>query len=115
MKEKDSLMELVDPKLGLNFNEEEAMKMMNIAFLFPNVSPSAIPTMSFVVGMLEGKVVVKELVSDSDDMRKEMRAMWTLIQQNETVIEDENENETESLSFVNMRSTSSSTSMKNKN
>lgn len=115
LKEKDSLMELVDPKLGPNFNEEEAMKMINIAFLCTNVSPSARPTMSSVVGMLEGKVAVEELVSDPDDTRKEMRAMWTLIQHNETTIEDENENETESLSFVNMQSTSSSTSVKSRN
>ncbi|KAA0066720.1 putative leucine-rich repeat receptor-like serine/threonine-protein kinase [Cucumis melo var. makuwa] len=113
LKERESLMDLVDPKLGSNFNEEEAMKMMNIAFLCTNVSPSARPTMSSVVSMLEGKVSVKELISDPDDMRKEMKAIWTLIQQNETVTNDKNN--TESLSFINMGSTSSSTSMKSRN
>ncbi|KAL4022445.1 hypothetical protein IC575_016178 [Cucumis melo] len=110
---RESLMDLVDPKLGSNFNEEEAMKMMNIAFLCTNVSPSARPTMSSVVSMLEGKVSVKELISDPDDMRKEMKAIWTLIQQNETVTNDKNN--TESLSFINMGSTSSSISMKSRN
>lgn len=113
LKERESLMDLVDPKLGSNFNEEEAMKMMNIAFLCTNVSPSARPTMSSVVSMLEGKVSVKELISDPDDMRKEMKAIWTLIQQNETVTNDKNN--TESLSFINMGSTSSSISMKSRN
>ncbi|XP_022134124.1 probable leucine-rich repeat receptor-like serine/threonine-protein kinase At3g14840 isoform X2 [Momordica charantia] len=112
LKEQGSLMELVDPKLGSNFDQEETMAMIKIALLCTNVSPSARPTMSSVVSMLEGKAAVKELVSDPDDMRKEMSAMWTLIQQNEKITD--NENKEENPLFMDMPSTSSSTSIKSR-
>lgn len=76
-------MELVDPRLGSNFDPEEAIAMINIALLCTNVSPSARPAMSAVVCMLEGKAAVEELVSNPDDLRKEMSEMWNLMQQND--------------------------------
>lgn len=107
LKEKGSLMELVDPKLGSNFDQEDAMAMIKIAFLCTHVSPSTRPTMSSVMSTLEGKVAIKELVSDPDDMRKDMIAMWALIQQNEKTTD--NENKLESALFMDKPSTSSST------
>ena len=62
LKEKGNLMELVDRRLGSNFNEEEAMVMINVALVCTNVSPTLRPTMSSVVSMLEGKTIVRELV-----------------------------------------------------
>ncbi|XP_052177859.1 probable leucine-rich repeat receptor-like serine/threonine-protein kinase At3g14840 isoform X3 [Diospyros lotus] len=64
LKEEGKLMELVDPKLGSDFNRGDAMVMINVALLCTNVSPSVRPTMSSVVRMLEGKATVKELVSN---------------------------------------------------
>jgi len=60
-------MEVVDPKLGSDINEDEAMVMINVAILCTNISPSVRPTMSSVVSMLEGRKVVKDPVSDRTD------------------------------------------------
>ncbi|CAL5336236.1 unnamed protein product [Camellia sinensis] len=65
LKEKGKLMELVDPKLGPDFIEKEVIVMINVALLCTNVTPTVRPTMSSVVNMLEGKTVIKELVSNS--------------------------------------------------
>ncbi|MED6162118.1 hypothetical protein PIB30_067329 [Stylosanthes scabra] len=60
LKEKGNLMELVDRRLGSNFDEEEAMIMIKVALLCTNVSPTLRPNMSSVVSMLEGKTIVQE-------------------------------------------------------
>ncbi|KAF8409124.1 hypothetical protein HHK36_005197 [Tetracentron sinense] len=73
LKGEGRLMELVDPRLGYSFNEEEVMGMINVALMCTNTSPTIRPAMSAVVSMLEGRAVVQELVSDSsissDDAR----------------------------------------------
>ncbi|KAF5949276.1 hypothetical protein HYC85_011269 [Camellia sinensis] len=65
LKEKGKLMKLVDSKLGSDFIKKEVIVMINVALLCTNVTPTVRPTMSSVVNMLEGKTVIKELVSDS--------------------------------------------------
>ncbi|XP_073263074.1 probable LRR receptor-like serine/threonine-protein kinase At1g53430 [Populus alba] len=55
-------MELVDPRLGSEFNKKEAARMIKVALLCTNQSPALRPTMSAVVRMLEGKGDVQELV-----------------------------------------------------
>ncbi|XP_052177839.1 probable leucine-rich repeat receptor-like serine/threonine-protein kinase At3g14840 isoform X2 [Diospyros lotus] len=67
LKEEGKLIELVDPKLGSDFNRDEAMVMINVALLCTNVSSSVRPTMSSVVRMLEGKATVKELISNGSN------------------------------------------------
>ncbi|KAG5561042.1 hypothetical protein RHGRI_004155 [Rhododendron griersonianum] len=66
-------MDLVDPKLGSDFNKEEAMRMTKVALICTNPSPALRPTMSVVVSMLEGKLGIEELVNDpriyGDDFR----------------------------------------------
>ncbi|PHU26041.1 hypothetical protein BC332_04373 [Capsicum chinense] len=47
-------LELVDPRLGSDFNEEEALRMIKVALLCINASPALRPNMSAVVNMLEG-------------------------------------------------------------
>ena len=66
-------MELVDRRLGSNFNKEEAIVMINVALLCTNVSPTLRPTMSSVVSMLEGKTVVQELVSEPSEVLDEKK------------------------------------------
>ncbi|XXG90326.1 hypothetical protein AAC387_Pa12g2114 [Persea americana] len=61
---KGNLMELVDLKLGPEFNKEEATRMINVALLCTNSSPTLRPTMSAVVCMLEGQAVIEEVVSN---------------------------------------------------
>ncbi|KAG5561039.1 hypothetical protein RHGRI_004154 [Rhododendron griersonianum] len=67
------LMDLVDPKLGSDFNKEEAMRMAKVALVCTNPSPALRPAMSAVVSMLEGKLGIEELVTDpriyDDDFR----------------------------------------------
>ncbi|KAK6123956.1 hypothetical protein DH2020_042301 [Rehmannia glutinosa] len=55
-----SLMDLVDPRLGSNFNKNEAEKMIRIALLCTSPSPALRPTMSEVVSMLQGHISIQE-------------------------------------------------------
>lgn len=57
-------MELVDQKLGSEFNKKEAIRMIKVALLCTNPSPALRPTMSEVVSMLEGRTAVHESVID---------------------------------------------------
>ncbi|KAG7957027.1 hypothetical protein I3843_11G154000 [Carya illinoinensis] len=84
LKEKGSLMELVDPRLGSDYMKEEVMNMINVALLCANVSAAVRPSMSTVVSMLEGSAVVPELSSDSSVTNDEMKvkAMWDHFQHN---------------------------------
>jgi hypothetical protein len=67
-------MELVDPKLGSEFNEE-AVRMIKVALLIlcANSLPALRPTMSAVVNMLEGLTVVHELITDPSIYGEELR------------------------------------------
>ncbi|KAG5114109.1 hypothetical protein JHK82_037378 [Glycine max] len=60
LREKGDIMDLVDRRLGLEFNKEEALVMIKVALLCTNVTAALRPTMSSVVSMLEGKIVVDE-------------------------------------------------------
>ena len=66
-------MDLVDPDLKSNFSKEEAVKIMKVALLCTNPSPTLRPTMSAVVSMLEGHTAAHELIMDpsiyGDDLR----------------------------------------------
>lgn len=57
-------MELVDQTLGSEFDKEEAIKMIKIALLCTNPSPTLRPTMSTVVSMLESQSIVPEFVKE---------------------------------------------------
>ncbi|KAL6312482.1 hypothetical protein AAG906_012073 [Vitis piasezkii] len=86
LKGEGNLMDLVDPRLGSDFNKEEVMAMINIALLCTNVSPAVRPAMSSVVSMLEGRTAVQDIVSDpsapSDDLKlKEMKEHYRHIQE----------------------------------
>ncbi|KAK4796971.1 hypothetical protein SAY86_029297 [Trapa natans] len=58
LKERGDPMELVDPRLGMDFDKEEMMVTINIALLCAEASPAARPAMSSVVSMLEGNLVL---------------------------------------------------------
>ncbi|XAR56433.1 Non-specific serine/threonine protein kinase [Bertholletia excelsa] len=64
LKEKGNLMELVDPRLGSDFDREEVMVTINVALLCTDVSLAVRPAMSSVVSMLEGRMVLHELISE---------------------------------------------------
>ena len=54
LQEQGNVLELVDPRLGSDYSEEEAMRMLNLALLCTNPSPTLRPPMSSVVSMLKG-------------------------------------------------------------
>ncbi|KAB2051231.1 hypothetical protein ES319_A12G042200v1 [Gossypium barbadense] len=64
LQQKGNLMELVDPRLGTEFNEEEVIRMAKVALLCTNSSPALRPIMSEVVNMLEGRALVPKLIMD---------------------------------------------------
>lgn len=51
-------MEVVDPRLGTDYNREEAMTMIQIGILCTSPAPADRPSMSTVVSMLEGHSTV---------------------------------------------------------
>lgn len=72
LQEQGSLLELVDPSLG-KCSKDEVMRMLNIAILCTNPSPTLRPPMSSVVKMLEGKIPVQppmvKLTPGNPDLR----------------------------------------------
>ncbi|XP_022940758.1 probable LRR receptor-like serine/threonine-protein kinase At1g53430 isoform X2 [Cucurbita moschata] len=56
LQEEGNLLKLVDPNLGSEYSKEEVMRMLHIALLCTNLSPTLRPSMSSVVSMLEGKI-----------------------------------------------------------
>ncbi|XP_038981350.1 probable LRR receptor-like serine/threonine-protein kinase At1g53440 [Phoenix dactylifera] len=69
LQEEGRLLELVDPSLGSNYSKEEAMQMLNLAIICTNLSPTLRPTMSSVVGMLDGKMPVRVPTTESRGFR----------------------------------------------
>ncbi|XP_019198408.1 PREDICTED: probable leucine-rich repeat receptor-like serine/threonine-protein kinase At3g14840 isoform X2 [Ipomoea nil] len=64
LQKKGNLMELIDPKLGSDFDKEEALRMIKVALLCTNPSPVLRPSMSAVVSMLEDHDDIFEYKSD---------------------------------------------------
>lgn len=73
LKKRGNLMELVDKRLGEDFNKEEVMVMINVALLCSNVSPSLRPSMSSVVSMLEGRTIVQEVMSERTEVLEDKK------------------------------------------
>lgn len=71
--ERGNLLDLVDPVLGSNYSKEEALRMLNMALLCTNPSPTLRPLMSTIVSMIEGKTKVQAPIvsrtTTEDDMR----------------------------------------------
>ncbi|XP_019190167.1 PREDICTED: probable leucine-rich repeat receptor-like serine/threonine-protein kinase At3g14840 [Ipomoea nil] len=61
---KGNLLELIDPRLGSNFDGEQALRMIKVALLCTNSSPALRPSMSAVINMLEGHDDILEYTSD---------------------------------------------------
>ncbi|THG04382.1 hypothetical protein TEA_003181 [Camellia sinensis var. sinensis] len=72
-KKKGNLVELLDPKLGFNFNEEEAIKIIKVTLSCTNPSSVVRPTMFAVVRMLEGDICVKEFMMDQSEYGDDLR------------------------------------------
>ncbi|XP_021854659.1 probable LRR receptor-like serine/threonine-protein kinase RFK1 isoform X3 [Spinacia oleracea] len=82
LQQSGNFVELVDQKLGCNYNIEEAENMVNVALLCTSTAPSGRPSMSEVVKMLEGEMTIPNVVPDfqayTNDVRfKSMRGIQT--------------------------------------
>ncbi|XP_062006857.1 probable leucine-rich repeat receptor-like serine/threonine-protein kinase At3g14840 [Rosa rugosa] len=75
LKERGSLLDLVDPRLGSEFNKEQMITTINVALLCSHVSSAVRPSMSSVVKMLEGRASVQEVISDPNASNNEINAM----------------------------------------
>ncbi|XP_057766389.1 probable LRR receptor-like serine/threonine-protein kinase At1g53440 isoform X2 [Salvia miltiorrhiza] len=71
--EQGSLLELVDPSLGSDYSKKEALRMLNLALLCANPSPTLRPSMSSAVSMLEGKIPVQAPVVKQSGTNEDMR------------------------------------------
>ncbi|KAI4321801.1 hypothetical protein MLD38_035141 [Melastoma candidum] len=67
--EQGNLLELVDLSLGLDYDQEEALRMLNLAILCTNSSPTLRPPMSSVVSMLEGKCAIQAPIVKRNSMQ----------------------------------------------
>ncbi|KAE8683742.1 caffeic acid 3-O-methyltransferase-like [Hibiscus syriacus] len=72
--------------LGLKYSKEEALRMLNLALLCTNPSPTLRPSMSSVVSMIEGKVPVQApLIKRKDsDQDARFKAFETLSHDSQT-------------------------------
>ncbi|KAK4857980.1 hypothetical protein QYF36_009057 [Acer negundo] len=73
LQQNGKLMELVDPKLKSEFKEEEAERMIKVSLLCTNGSPSLRPTMSEVVGMLEGTTNIPDAIPEAGSYSQDLR------------------------------------------
>ncbi|GAV60690.1 Pkinase_Tyr domain-containing protein/Malectin domain-containing protein/LRR_8 domain-containing protein [Cephalotus follicularis] len=73
LQEQGNLLELVDPSLGSNYPTQEAMRMLNLAVLCTNPSPTLRPCMSSVVSMLDDKIPVQAPLIKRSGMNPDIR------------------------------------------
>ncbi|KAK7405351.1 hypothetical protein VNO78_06599 [Psophocarpus tetragonolobus] len=113
LKEKGNLMELVDRRLGLDFNKKEVTTMINVALLCTNVTASLRPSMSSVVSMLEGKSAVQEVVLETSETldEKKLEAMQWHYQEIEENKLSESQNQSFSIDDTLATSSTSATDL----
>ncbi|KAK4857396.1 hypothetical protein QYF36_000002 [Acer negundo] len=73
LQQNGKLMEMVDVKLGSEFDAEEAERMLKVSLLCTNSSPSLRPTMSKVVGMLEGTTKIPDIIPQPANYSQDIR------------------------------------------
>ncbi|XP_021293940.1 probable LRR receptor-like serine/threonine-protein kinase RFK1 isoform X2 [Herrania umbratica] len=73
LQQSGKLLELVDDKLGSEYNKSEAEGMIKVALLCTNASPSLRPTMSQVVEMLEGTITIPDAVPNASSYSEDLR------------------------------------------
>ncbi|KAL5132553.1 putative LRR receptor-like serine/threonine-protein kinase [Glycine soja] len=73
LQEQGNLLELVDPSLGSKYSSEEAMRMLQLALLCTNPSPTLRPCMSSVVSMLDGKTPIQAPIIKRGESAEDVR------------------------------------------
>ncbi|XP_051125516.1 probable LRR receptor-like serine/threonine-protein kinase RFK1 isoform X2 [Andrographis paniculata] len=73
LQESKDIDELIDNRMGDGVDRKEAERTVRVALLCTNVTPSIRPTMSEVVGMLEGTMAIPEKVPEGSASTKDVR------------------------------------------
>ncbi|XP_028764706.1 probable LRR receptor-like serine/threonine-protein kinase RFK1 [Neltuma alba] len=73
LQQSGKLMELVDERMGSMGDEREAEKVLKVALLCTNASPSLRPAMSEVINMLEGRMDIPEAVPEAGAYNEDLR------------------------------------------
>ncbi|CAE5967316.1 unnamed protein product [Arabidopsis arenosa] len=96
LREQNNLFEVVDPRLGTDYNKQEAMTMIKIGMLCTSQAPGDRPSMSTVVSMLEGHstVNVEKLLEASLDNEKDEESVRAMKRHYATIGEEEITNTT---------------------
>ncbi|KAK1382121.1 putative LRR receptor-like serine/threonine-protein kinase [Heracleum sosnowskyi] len=71
MQRDETLLELVDPRLGSDYHKEEAMRMIQVALLCITPTPALRPIMSSVLAMLQGDIRIQDLNVEDPNMHGE--------------------------------------------
>ncbi|CAL5412403.1 unnamed protein product [Camellia sinensis] len=109
LQHKGCLMGLVDPKLGSNFDNEEAIGMIMVALLCTNPSPARRPAMSAVVSMLEGHDSIQGSIMDPSNYSDEFRFEALRDKYDDMQLQSSSDNQTLVDSLGTTRNGSSST------
>ncbi|CAL0333713.1 unnamed protein product [Lupinus luteus] len=91
LQEQGNLLDLVDSSLGSSYSSEEAMRMLSLALLCTNPSPTLRPSMSSVVSMLEGKTPIQASIvmrgeSSESSQHARFKALQLLSQDSQTLV-----------------------------
>ncbi|MFS7984187.1 putative protein kinase RLK-Pelle-DLSV family [Helianthus anomalus] len=95
LKAAGNLMDLVDPKLGSEYDIQEMMVVINLALVCTAITPTDRPTMSSVVSMLEGRIVPEVFPAEQSDSMTEMDCDKRVKE-----LEDQNVNRIEEMPFA---------------
>jgi len=98
------MLELVDPDLGSSYSEEEALRLLNLALLCTNPSPTLRPTMSSVVSMIDGKLPVQAPIIKRSGMNENLRfkALEVLCQDSQSHISISSQSTSQFQSSISM-------------
>ncbi|XP_066329940.1 probable LRR receptor-like serine/threonine-protein kinase At1g53440 isoform X3 [Miscanthus floridulus] len=72
LKQQGKLLEMVDRRLGSDYSQEQALRLLNVALLCTSTQPTQRPRMSSVVKMLRGEIPI-EIVPADDDLSEDLR------------------------------------------
>ncbi|KAK9056899.1 hypothetical protein SSX86_024263 [Deinandra increscens subsp. villosa] len=94
LKATGNMMDLVDPRLGSQYDIMEMMVVINLALMCTTITPSDRPPMSLVVSMLEGRIVPQAFLAEQSGPLNELDREKLMNQ-----LENKNENLMEETSF----------------
>ncbi|KAD3066740.1 hypothetical protein E3N88_34620 [Mikania micrantha] len=95
LKPTGNLLDLVDPKLGSEYDILEMMVVINLALICTAITPADRPAMSSVVSMLEGRIVPESFIAEQTVSLNEMDRQKMAKQ-----LENQSTNQMEEVSFA---------------